>query len=400
MRTFTSSLILAAALGLVTGCGDDDADAGKDYSAEMSEASEAYAAIVEASYADALELARALDQKVHEFIDDPSEETLDAARVAWREAREPYLETEVFRFYDGPIDNPEDGPEGLLNAWPMDERYVDYVEDDGEPDYTTGIINDTDIELDADTLEGLNEDGGEENIATGYHAVEFLLWGQDKSDTGPGDRPYTDYVEGEDATAPNADRRAEYLGIVSGLIVSHLQDLTDAWAEGRSTNYHHEFEEATPKERFERILTGMIVLSGFETGGERLQNALVSGDQEDEHSCFSDNTHRDMIQDVRGIQNVWQGSYTALDGTVVGGLGVRDVVEAKDPALAAKLDEQIATSLELAEALHVPFDQEIKVGNDAGNARVAALIDSLRTQETLLEDVFHGFGLSVPVTDP
>ena len=403
MHTFTKTLILAAAaVGLVTGCGDDEPEdqAHADYSAEMTEASEAYVDVVMASYADSLELARDLDDAVNDFVGDPSEETLEAARDAWRAAREPYLQTEVFRFYDGPIDNSDDGPEGLINAWPMDESFVDYVEgDDGEPDYETGIVNDPDIDIVGEELEGLNEDGGEENIATGYHAVEFLLWGQDHDDSGPGDRPYTDFIEGDDATAPNGARRAEYLHVVSGLIVSHLEALTAAWAEGRSSNYHAEFEAATPKQRFERILTGMIVLSGFETGGERLQTALDSGDQEDEHSCFSDNTHRDMVQDVRGIQNVWLGTYERLDGSEVSGFGVRDVVEAKDAALAAELDDRIATSLELAEALQPPFDQEISFENEAGRTRVRALITSLRAQERLLEEVFHGFGLSVPVTE-
>jgi putative iron-regulated protein len=403
MRSFLKSLILAAtAVGLATGCGDDDTSPiAEDYSAQMNEASHTYVDIVMASYADSLELARELDSAVDDFVARPSQARLVAAREAWLAAREPYLQTEVYRFYEGPIDNPENGPEGLLNAWPMDESFVDYVlDEEGDPDYELGIINDRDIDIDAETLEGLNEDGGEENIATGYHAVEFLLWGQDQADDGPGARPHTDFITGEDATAPNGERRGQYLRAVSGLVVTHLEQLTEAWAEGQSGNYHAEFEAATPKQRFERILTGMIVLSGFETGGERLQTALDSHDQEDEHSCFSDNTHRDMVQDVRGIQNVWLGRYERLDGSLVQAHGVRDVVHAKDPALATQLDERIETSLALAEALQPPFDREISADNPDGNERVRALITSLRThQERLLEQVFHDFGLSVPVTE-
>jgi putative iron-regulated protein len=403
MRSFIKSLILAAtAIGLATACGDDEASpVAEDYSAQMNEASRTYVDIVTASYADSLALARELDTKVNDFVERPSQARLEAARQAWRAAREPYLQTEVYRFYNGPIDNPEDGPEGLLNAWPMDESFVDYVlDEDGEPDYELGLINDRDVDIDAETLAGLNEDGGEENIATGYHAVEFLLWGQDVDEDGPGARPYTDFITGDDATAPNGERRGQYLRAVSGLIVTHLEQLSEAWAAGQSDNYRAEFEAATPKQRLERILTGMIVLSGFETGGERLQTALDSHDQEDEHSCFSDNTHRDMVQDVRGIQNVWLGRYQRLDGSLVKAKGVRDVVNAKDPALATELDQRIETSLALAEALQAPFDQEISAENPEGNERVRALITSLRThQERLLERVFHDFGLSVPVTE-
>lgn len=351
--------------------------------AVQADAAETYARIVLASYEDSVSTAEDLDAAVQALVDDPSEATLTAARNAWLASREPYLQTEVFRFYDGPIDNPDNGPEGLLNAWPLDENYIDYVEGDED----AGIIQDDSVTIDAQTLESLNEKGGEANIATGYHAVEFLLWGQDRSATGPGDRPFTDYVAGGTGTAANADRRATYLTTVSGLIVTHLTGLADAWAEGAS--YRVDWE-ADGEVAFEKALTGMIVLSGFETGGERLQAALDSGEQEDEHSCFSDNTHRDMIQDVRGIQNVWLGSYGSIDS-----VGLYDVVAAEDTGLADRITDQIATSLSLANDLQVPFDQEIVPGAP-GNTRVQALIDSLRDQEDLLSQVFVDFGLSIP----
>ena len=149
---------------------------------------------------------------------------------------------------------------------------------------------------------------------------------------------------------------------------------------------------------FEKILTGMIILSGFETGGERLQAALDSGDKEDEHSCFSDNTHVDMIEDVRGIRNVWKGSYTKIDGTTVSGVGIYDVVREADADLAERLNTQIEESLGFANALQVPFENEIAPGSD-GNARVISLITSLQAQEAILFEVFSLFGLSVEIPE-
>ena len=130
--------------------------------------------MVASSYADAHAAAVELRDAIASFVADPSEAGLEAARQAWLDAREPYGQTEAFRFYDGPIDNPETGPEGRLNAWPMDEAYVDYVE--GMPD--AGIINDAASHptIDAELLSQLNEQGGETNIASGYPAIEFLLW--------------------------------------------------------------------------------------------------------------------------------------------------------------------------------------------------------------------------------
>jgi putative iron-regulated protein len=350
---------------------------------------ESYADIVVASMADSLTAAADLDAALGALRARPSEATLAAARDVWLESREPYLQTEVYRFYDGPIDNPDDGPEGYINAWPLDEQHIDAVV--GDPD--AGIIN-GDEELNAALLLAANEAGGEKNIATGFHAIEFLLWGQDFDPAGPGARPYTDYLTDGSATAPNGDRRALYLTTASGLLVDHLDQVHRAWDGGA----HGQAWGDDPNAALEDILTGMIVLSGFETGGERLQASLDSGDQEDEHSCFSDNTHRDMVQDVRGVQNVWRGSYTRSDGSVVSGVGVRAVVEAQDPDLAAALDAQIDESLALAEALQPPYDQEIAPGSP-GNARVQALIVSLRAQEQLLFEVFDGFGLSVVIPE-
>ena len=147
----------------------------------------------------------------------------------------------------------------------------------------------------------------------------------------------------------------------------------------------------------EKILTGMIILSGFETGGERLQAALDSGSQEEEHSCFSDNTHRDMIQDVQGIWNVWNGVYKQTDGSNVSGTSIKEIVSEVDADLATRVTDQIDSSLSLANALPRPFDQAIAPGNEEGNAAVQALVQSLRDQEGVLQEVFDALGLSVEI---
>jgi len=376
---------------LLAGCNGKDADTGGvTWPDSTADAVATYAEIVEASYADSVSTAEVMNTALAALVAGPSQGTLSAAREAWLDSREPYLQTEVYRFYDGPIDNPDDGPEGLLNAWPLDENYIDYTADD--PD--AGIINGSEA-ISGSSLEGLNEVGGEANVATGYHAIEFLLWGQDSSATGPGDRPHTDYVADGSGTATNQDRRGEYLMVAGELLIDHLEQVHSEWEVG--AGYRAGFE-ANPEDAFAKALTGMIILSGFETGGERLQAALDSGSQEDEHSCFSDNTHRDMIQDVQGVLNVWQGSYTRTDGSEVTGVSIRDVVTEVDAQLAADLDAQIVETLALANALQTPFDQEIAPGSD-GNARVEALIAGLRAQEELLFEVFSTFGLSVTIPE-
>lgn len=389
----TSAFFCGVALSLAgSGCGESDDEQKEAVEAKMRAAVMNYAVIVETSYLDSLTSAQAMDLKIQAFVQAPTATSLAEARTAWLASREPYLQTEVYRFYQGPIDNDQNGPEGLINAWPLDEAHIDYVE--GNPN--AGIVNNPAIVINEQNLMKLNEEGKDENIATGYHAIEFLLWGQDKNSAGPGDRQHTDFLPAAQGGLANSDRRGLYLTTVSTLLTQHLQQMVQAWSSALPNNYRSQFVSMPPKDAFAKALTGMIILSGFETGGERIRTALESNDQEDEHSCFSDNTHRDMVQDVQGIVNVWNGDYQRTDGSWVRGVGLDEVVRLEDPALAEEVDRAMVESYSAATALQAPFDQEIIATNLAGRARVERLEKALRDQEILLRRVFATFGLQVP----
>lgn len=329
-----------------------------------------YATLVHANYEDTLAAAQALQAAVKAFTAAPSAQTQEAARKAWLAAREFYGQTEAFRFYGGPIDD-DKGPEGRMNAWPMDESYVDSIEGRN----AAGIINNRKQPITKKALSGLNEKGGEENIATGWHAIEFLLWGQDRSETGPGNRSFEDFVDGK---APNADRRRQYLDVVTGLLVDDLGYLVKAWAPGMKNNYRARFEKGG-SESLRKMFVAMGSLSRGELAGERLEVALASQDQEDEHSCFSDNTHRDAVTNAKGIQNVWLGRFVRADGSTLQGPSLRDLVAAKDAALADKTTKQLRSSVEAAEAIPAPFDRAIVAGS-AGRPAIEATIKSLTAQ--------------------
>lgn len=345
-----------------------------------------YAALVHANYQDTLTAARALQTAVQAFTAKPSAETLADARTKWLAAREFYGQTEAFRFYGGPIDN-DNGPEGQLNAWPMDESFVDSVA--GKPN--AGLINNRKFVINKKNLAAQNERGGEENIATGWHAIEFFLWGQDLSDTGPGNRNFEDFVDGK---APNADRRRQYLKVVTELLVDDLNTLVKAWAPDAKNNYRARFTRGG-QESVRKMLVGLGSLSRGELAGERLEVALNSQDQEDEHSCFSDNTHRDAVTNAQGIQNVWLGEYKRADGSVLKGASLRDLVAAKDAALASKTTQQIAASVAAAEGIQAPFDREIIGGKDApGRQRIQKTIDSLTQQSKDLVAAANAIGIT------
>ena len=342
-----------------------------------------YAALVHATYADTLTSAKDMQAAIAAFVAAPSAEGLDKARKAWLGAREFYGQTEAFRFYGGPIDD-DKGPEGQINAWPLDEAYVDYVQ--GKP--KAGIVNNTKFKITKAALIKANERGGEENISAGWHAVEFLLWGQDLSETGPGNRPFEDYVKGK---GENAERRAQYLTVATELLVEDLAGMVKAW-EPNAKNYRAKFEKGG-KESVRKIIVGLGSLSRGELSGERMEVALNSQDQEDEHSCFSDNTHRDVVNNAKGIQNVWLGQFERLDGSTLQGPGVRDLVAAKNPALAEKTTAQLAASVAGAEAIPAPFDRAIAKGS-AGRPAIEKTVASLVAQSKLLVESASAVGIA------
>jgi putative iron-regulated protein len=375
-RLLLFSLIFATAFS----CSKDD----DDTSSLTKEAISNYADLVYANYSDALSTAKALQEKINTLTTSPSQVNLEQAKAAWINAREYYGQTEAFRFYGGPIDN-DQGPEGLMNAWPLDEVYIDYVE--GAPN--AGIINNAADypQITKEVLSDLNEKDGEANISTGYHAIEFLLWGQDLSaGPGGGSRPYTDY-----SIAANADRRKQYLTTVTDLLEENLQTLVDAWKPATS-NYRAEFV-SKPNESLQHIFTGLGKLSKGELAGERMFVAWDEKDKEHEHSCFSDNTHRDIVNNARGIQNVFLGKYKKADGSTVDGVGIDDLIKVKNSTLATEVTGLIATSVTLAEAIQAPFDQEILAS--PGRERVKATIDALRTQADKLVDAGKLFGFTI-----
>ena len=379
--------VVAALMLLAAGCGNDDDSSSVEVSRQDAVAT--YAAGVHSAYASSLYSAQAMDAAIDAFLASPSEETLEAARPAWLVARVDYGPTEVFRFYGGPIDDEETGTEGLINAWPLDEAYIDYVE--GNPD--AGIVNDPSghPEITADLIVALNEVGGEANVSTGWHAIEFLLWGQDLDEDGPGDRPASDYT-----TASNADRRAQYLRVASDQLIAHLQELVDAWAPGRN-NYRASYEALDADEALRLAFTGIGEMSRGELAGERMTVAYEARSQEDEHSCFSDNTTVDIVGNAFGVEMVLLGSYPGG----VSGPGLLDVIASEDAALAHQLRSEVSTSVNAARLIPAPFDQHLRDGvsdSDPGRAQVLRTIEALETQTDTIVAAAEKLGITINVS--
>ena len=427
-----SASLLAIAISLA-GCGEDKApatqaaapaaateSAAPATAAKVDEAAAKavvnhYADLALAVFSDAASTGKALQTAVDALLADPSEATLKAAREAWLAARVPYMQTEVFRFGNPVVDEWE----GQLNAWPLDEGLIDYVAEDyqhalGNPGAQANIIANTEIQVGEDKIDvseitgellaSLNELGGSEaNVATGYHAIEFLLWGQDLNGTEPGagERPYTDYVVGEGATGGHNERRRAFLKAATDLLVSDLNDMVEQWKDGVQSNYRSELVADSADNGLRKMLFGMGSLSLGELAGERMKVALEANSTEDEHDCFSDNTHNSHFYNGKGIRNVYLGEYKKVDGSTLTGPSLSELVAKADAqadaTLKADLQEteaKLQALVDSAEKNNVHFDQLIAQGNAEGQQLVRDAIAALVKQTGAIEQAAGKLGIS------
>ena len=396
-RTISAALtVLCLATGAAAPSHAREADAGKVIAT--------YLEIAEATYDDALTTAKALQDKVAALIAKPTEANLAAARAAWIAARVPYQQSEVFRFGNRIVDDWE----GKVNAWPLDEGLIDYVAADyGKASdinrlYAANVIANPTLRIGGLTVDAsritkeliahkLHEaEGVEANVARGYHAVEFLLWGQDLNGTeaGAGNRPASDY-DAANCTGGNCERRAQYLAAATELLVDDLAWMAAQWRAGGAAR--KAVLDKPAGEALIAIFTGMGSLSYGELAGERMKLGLLLHDPEEEQDCFSDNTHASHFNDVVGIRNVYFARYERVDGRTVLGPSVSDLVRAKSPEadhrLRAALDDSLAKFTAIVNRAEAgeAYDQMIGEDNEAGNAAIEAAIRALLVQTREIE---------------
>lgn len=386
MKKLNYLLLLLSVFVLTYACSDDDTGGEKTLEITQTEVIANHADIVYTSYLDSYNSAVTMQTAISDFLETPNADGFTAAKDAWLAAREIYGLTEVYRETNSPVDVEESttapwgiANEGQMNAWPIDESYIDYVST-GTEAYAgsyTSIISDITITIDEATLAALNEDDSDKSISTGWHAIEFLLWGQDNTspaDNQPGQREFTDYT-----TADDFERRGDYLTAVTSLLISDLNNLVTTWAEGGT--YRTAFESLDEEVALQQLINGAFFIAGDELSAERMIAPVDSTDgvdgsgQEDEHSCFSDNTHRDVFANAQGVYNVVFGSYETISGA-----SFYDLVSQVDEEQAAKLKE---ASDEAMAAVNViannaqPFDylitQESSTDADFGPVMLAVV---------------------------
>jgi putative iron-regulated protein len=372
-----------------------------------------YADIAQAAYTDSLVTAKTMQLAIEKLLAEPTEENLIAARAAWVAARIPYMQTEAYRFGNAIVDDWE----GKVNAWPLDEGLIDYVAESygsESPEnelYAADVIANVSLTIGGKTIDtveitkellsdALQEAGGvEANVATGYHAVEFLLWGQDLNGTGPGagNRPAGDFNV-KDCSNGRCDRRAAYLDTVTDLLVDDLAWMVAQW--GPDGEARKVLMDGTDQAGLTAIMTGLGSLSYGELAGERIKLGLMIHDPEEEHDCFSDNTFASHYFDALGMRNVYLGRYRRVDGSLVSGPSASDLVKEKAPEADAEMRAKLAATMDAMGEMYdrgimiESYDQMIGEGNDEGNAVVQKVVDALLDQTKAIERAVAALDLS------
>ncbi len=328
----------------------EKANSEKSVAAEKGKEAEAlvksFSDMAYAGYSDSLEGAKKLQAAIDKFVAEPTEANLKATKQAYIDSRIPYMQTEVFRFDEGFVTKNDkraiesvDAWEVQVNAWPLDEALIDYVDGshyEGKYKDKSNIVNGDTItvgseskdtaDLTPELLASMNEyAGSEENVTTGYHAIEFLLWGQDLNGVGAGagKRPVTDYsLEKGKCTngatvaedTKTCTRRGEYLKAAAKLLVTDLEGMVAQWKPNSENTLRSDLLARADDNAVRQVMYEMGSLALGELASERLQVALVTGSTEDTHECFSDQTHTSYAMNAQGIKNVFEGNYNGKGG--------------------------------------------------------------------------------------
>lgn len=373
-------------------------------------------------YDDAYQSAKLMYERIDALVQNPSNETLLAARQAWQAARVPYSQTEALRFGHWFVDEWE----ARVNSWPIDEGFIDYVDDGYLASETNAWARANIIGSDSIAVAGREVPLNyivfkqlqmlesvadvEAVIVTGYHALEFMLWGQDRhgNGRGAGERPWTDFslsacTDGAVAAVSEKPcrKRGEFVRTVAILLMRHLQEMREHWGAG----------EGTPGTRLVqgdvdiglmRILFGLSAMSAEELAGERMQVALLTHAPEEEQDCFSDDTHNSLWYNAKGIENFYYGRYGGRSAFSAPERSLSALAKRYYPDIAQELEQAFSQTREAMQRIREQgesgqqfVDQLIARENTTGNALIQAAIDRLQEQARLLNRLADTLGVEL-----
>ena len=379
----TLAIIIVAISCNRQGCTDsraDNFDSGAqvddgtcDYSSERdrlySEFKTQFANIAFATYSDVYDQTLVLQGEVENFLEFPTEQNYQFCKDAWLIASELYGTSVVFPYTIGGAD------EELLSrvdGWPIIPSYIDYADGDD----SLGIINQETSypNIDAATLEAAHNNS-EGKLALGFHAIEFLLWGEDRSDTATdktGNRVYRDYLS-EDGKHENQDRRGDYLLVAAQRLTADMETMKNDWDPNQAGNLRNDFLNLSGPVAARNVLNGLYEVSNVQLAQFQFAEAIANPDSLLEQSEFSDNTLQDLFANAIAMENAYMGTYITFDAERLSGTSVNDVLLLQHDTIAARLETGFPDILLKMEEIIGPFDRRASREGSAETGSIAAV---------------------------
>lgn len=252
----------------------------------------------------------------------PTASNLEAARQAWRDARDPWEQSEGFLF--GPVD--QKGIDPSIDSWPVNQTDLD------------AVLNSSNA-LTKAYIDGLD------GTLKGFHTIEYLLFGEN------GNKLVGDFTV----------RQFEYLDGCSQSLLGATQALNDSWREDKD-NYISNVINAgkagntiypSQKSALEELMYGMITIAD-EVGNGKINDPFSQQNVDLEESRFSKNSKKDFADNIRSIKNIYLGSYNNKSGK-----GMSTIIVGKNAQLDAKLISEIDAAIVAIENIQGSFTEAI-----------------------------------------
>ncbi|MDA0687213.1 MAG: hypothetical protein O2948_01105 [Proteobacteria bacterium] len=270
---------------------------------------------IDVDLADASNNFQLFSAEVETFLQEPSEERLNALRDSWLEVHNSYEATAIHRFF---ADEVLDEQQALilfdlqyqLDHWPILPGYIDYVGDYPE----SGIVNDMTVPLETVVLREKHGEFDISEASTGFHVLEFMLWGENGD--GSGLRPYSDYLAATTLSAQqradglqlfelSPNRRRDFLTLNAALLEDDFQALVNAWS-ANSVNYRARIDTTRAEQLLMDLLNAITGMFSDELMVRTLYPMLNGEFDESLPAIYSDSSPATVSAQLAGLENLLQ----------------------------------------------------------------------------------------------
>ena len=285
--------------------------------------------------------ADALNTSIVNLNANATEENLAIAKQSWKDLRTSWEQCEGFLF--GPVE--DDNYDPNIDTWP-----VDYV----QLDSLLASANSLEIS-DIQNLSTLS--------LRGFHPVEYILWG----------------VDGNRSSEAITTREKKYVVSLTKDLQNNANALNNSWITGLG-NFGKEVKTAgsgstvyAKKQEVFLSITQALVDICDEVGEGKMAEPFNALDSNIVESPFSDNSVIDFKNNIIGLGNVYNGTYSSTLGK-----GITDLVAAKNVSLDNKIRQQITAAINSFSPITLSYELAIfNQRTQITNTRAA--LETLRT---------------------